>query len=270
MLKIIDISNWQGLPNFDQVKASGVQGVIIKASEGVNYRDPQLTRNQNECRRLGLLTGYYHYARPEYGNSPESEAQYFINQIWPLSEGEWVALDMEASNYADRVNWSKKFLDYLSNKLNGTKPLFYTYLAILQAANWKPLAEANYGLWYAHYDFDADKINTSVPHWSVVAMKQYSSSGKVVGINGSIDMNTFFGDEANFKKYGYKSGALPPPQEEMFIGKTKSYWLQVEKDRESLMTEVGQLKEQNKNIKDDIKNKIKNLIDELVGKIDRI
>lgn len=263
MLKIIDISNWQGQPDFNKIKASGVHGVIMKASEGVNYRDPQLARNQSECRRLGLLIGYYHFARPEYGNLPEAEAQYFINQVWPVQEGEWLILDMESASYGDRVNWSKIFLDYLTQKLNGTKSLFYTYLAILQSENWSSIANADYGLWYAHYDFDPDSINTPVPYWPVVAMKQYSSSGRVDGINGNVDMNTFFGDENTFKKYGYKTGPIQPPQEEMFLGRTKAYWLQVEKDREDLMKQIGTQKK-------DIKDKVISYVEELKAKIESI
>ena len=46
-MKLIDISHWQGNINFSQVKASGIQGVIIKAggSDKDFYKDNKFETN---------------------------------------------------------------------------------------------------------------------------------------------------------------------------------------------------------------------------------
>lgn len=206
-IKGIDISSWQGQPNFNLVKNDAIFG-IFKSSEGTVFRDPQLARNVLEARRVGMIVGYYHFARPDAGNSPEAEAQYFINQIWPIQPGELLVLDYEV-NYYDPVGWCKRFLDYLSNKLNGTKALIYLNGYLTNAYNWKPVVDGNYGLWLAYYDNDPNNINYSIGKWPFAAMKQYWSQGKISGISGNVDINTFFGDATTLKKYGYKEPNTP-------------------------------------------------------------
>ncbi len=208
MLKGADISSYQETPNFDTLKTE-LDFVIIKASEGNGFGDPQLSRNQDEARRVGLLRGYYHFARPDLGNTPESEANWFLAVVGQLQDGEVLALDFEVT-YTDAVNWCKAFLDYVSSK-TGCKPVIYLNQSQLLDFNWKPVIDGDYGLWLARYDNDPNSLNVLTP-WQTVAFKQYSSTGQLQGITSNVDLDTFFGlDIAIFKAYGYKA-AIPAPQ----------------------------------------------------------
>ena len=59
MLKFIDISNWQA--GFDPATAP-VDGVICKATEGLNYVDPKCDGFIQKADGAGKLWGFYHFA----------------------------------------------------------------------------------------------------------------------------------------------------------------------------------------------------------------
>ena len=200
MLKGVDISSHQSQPDFSKVKEV-VDFVIVKATEGVGFRDPQLTRNQRECRKLGITLGYYAFVRPDLGNSPEAEAQYFLDQIGPLEEGELLFLDFEVS-YNDRVNWCKKWLDHVYKQTKVKAPI-YLNKTLEKSSDWRPVIDADYGLWIADYTHDQ---NSPIPpvQWPVVAFRQYSSEEKILGIDGNVDGNVFYGDKDALKAYGFK------------------------------------------------------------------
>lgn len=210
-LKGLDISKYQGNPDFDQVKAAGNQFVICKVSEGFGYVDPNFSRTQSEMRRTGLLLGYYHFARPDLGNKPEREADFFLNTIGEIRDGELLTLDFEVT-FSDAVNWCHNFLNEVFTR-TGCKPLIYLNQSQILSLNWQPVIAGDYGLWVASYDNNPEGLKFTPP-WPTVAMKQYTSSGIVAGINGNVDLDSFFGDETTFKAYGYKISSTPTMTDE--------------------------------------------------------
>lgn len=57
----IDVSNWSGTIDWESVANSGVEAVIIQASEGTFYRDPYLQEFYDGARRNNLKIGFYHF-----------------------------------------------------------------------------------------------------------------------------------------------------------------------------------------------------------------
>ncbi|QGH72305.1 MAG: lysin [Podoviridae sp. ctg2L5] len=214
MLKGADISKYQGDVNFDQFK-DAVDFVIIRSSYGVGYKDTKYVRNRDEARHVNLLRGFYHYAYPQH-NTPEKEADWFLRVIGKPQEGELLALDFE-EEYADPVNWSLKFLNFVSTKLDGYKPLIYINMNFNNRWNWHPVVNANYGLWLARWDFNPD---TKPPQtdWPVVAMRQYTNQQNFAGIAGRVDGNVFYGETNDYLKYGFKGEEVSePPSGDMEI-----------------------------------------------------
>ena len=204
-IKGIDVSKWQGNIDFSKVKSS-TNFVIMKATEGYGYTDPKFKDNQKGFRNTGIAMGYYHFARPDLGNTPEKEADWFVKIIGALKSGEILALDYEV-NYSDPVNWCKKFLDRVKAK-TGVKPLLYINLATNNKYDWSSVVKGDYGLWLAYWDGSL----TARPKtdWNFIAIKQYGADTKVSGISGNVDGDVFFGDIATFKKYGYNPPPTPP------------------------------------------------------------
>lgn len=215
MLKGVDISKYQGDVNFDLLR-NAVNFVIIRSSYGNGYTDPKFTRNRDEARRTGMLCGFYHYAYPQY-NTPEAEADWFLGVVGTPQNGEILALDFE-ENYGDPVGWSLRFLDRVSSRLNGYKPLIYINLALNNSYDFTSVVKANYGLWLARWDYN---INGPIPNtdWNVVAMRQYSNNENIAGVAGGVDANVFYGERDTYLAYGYKAPSTDPqvPDEDQHI-----------------------------------------------------
>lgn len=199
-----DLAKYQGDVNFDVYKNNS-NFVIIKATEGNGYIDPKFKRNQSEARRVGLPLGYYHFARPDLGNSPEVEADFYLKTLGEVRDGEILTLDYECPNQVQaHVEWCKKFMERVALKLNGLKCLIYLNQAQLKTFDWSSIVNDGYGLWVACYTYDPNKNNFFKGQWKTVAMQQWTNKQTVPGIPTPADGNVFFGDLTTLKKYGYK------------------------------------------------------------------
>lgn len=79
-LKVIDVSEWQGTIDWNKVKNSGVDAVILRFAYGTSYFDKQFERNLREVRRLGIPYGLYIFSTSRNSNDATSEAN-FTQQI---------------------------------------------------------------------------------------------------------------------------------------------------------------------------------------------
>lgn len=205
MIKGIDISKYQGILNFADVK-NNFEFIIIKSTEGNGYVDPQFHANQVGLRATGICLGYYHFARPDLGNPAVTEADWFLKTIGTLQDGEMLCLDYESSWSGDVVTWCKIFLDEVFAKTK-CRPLIYLNQNLAKIHTWKPIIDGNYGLWLADYDYNPDG---GVPQtqWPTVAIKQYSN--KLPYGSLAVDGDVFYGDVNTFKQYGVKLNNTTP------------------------------------------------------------
>lgn len=57
----VDVSNWQGYIDYQQVRESGIEVVYIKASQGSNIKDAYFDINYENAKANGLKVGFYHF-----------------------------------------------------------------------------------------------------------------------------------------------------------------------------------------------------------------
>ena len=206
-----DVSFYQEEINFDTFK-NNANFIIEKASEGIGLRDPQFTRNQSEARRVGIPVGYYDFSHPEL-NDPIKEADYFLQQIGALQNGEVLFLDYEPKvKVHAHVDWCKQWLDYVTQK-TGCKPLIYMSESTTTLFDWQSVVDAGYGLWIAKY-LDNPTPNFTgfnTGKWPFAAVYQWTNKQQVPGISPVTDGDIFYGDQATFKKYGYHGSGTPTP-----------------------------------------------------------
>lgn len=191
-----DISNWQGaLVDFAQMKTQ-IQFVIIKATEGIGFKDPEFDRNWSESQRVGLVRGAYHFAHPEL-NDPVAEADYFTNVV-TFETGDLVWLDWETQIPAgfDIVQWCLKWLDRVKQNTEIVSTIYLNQSEV-DGHDWRPVIDAGYSLALADYE---DPLNATP--WPVVAFRQYTSHGAVPGVAGPADLDIFYGDLTALAKYG--------------------------------------------------------------------
>lgn len=210
MLKGIDISQYQPTVDFQALKTQ-IDFVIIRASYGTGYIDKSFYSHQSNIRQNGFLCGYYHYSYPQY-NQPEAEADWFLQAVGPLQDGEILFLDFEEKYNGNRVDWCKRFLDRIAQNLNGYKGFIYLNKSLASGSDWSPVINAGYGLWLAEYDNDPVNLNFA-SQWPVVHFKQYTDAGVVPGIATKVDCDIFWSDAGSFKALGYRKTILPQPQE---------------------------------------------------------
>lgn len=103
----IDISSYQrsDLGFFEDMKAHGVKGVMVKVTEGdasgSNYVNPKWTAQVTNAIKAGLQTGVYHFARWSSPQNARTEANFFLKQVLPYGFDSSTAamVDCETNQY---------------------------------------------------------------------------------------------------------------------------------------------------------------------------
>ena len=178
-MKGIDVSGHNGAIDFNKVKASGVEIVYIKATEGVTFVNPLCLIHYNAAKLAGLKIGFYHFLQHD---SPVAEAQHFLATIEGLTCNCKHIIDVE-----DQSKWTiaeaslavRQFEDYLISK-NKEVAIYtddYFYRDTLDCT------VKDLPLWLANY-------GSTILAKSYIGL-QYSSTGRIDGISGDVDLDNF-------------------------------------------------------------------------------
>lgn len=190
-LKAIDISKWNARVDFNAMKAQGILGVIIKASEGATGKDPKCRTWAAAAQKAGLRLGFYHFQRP---GRVATQVENFLACAKPGDDA-LMALDHEVTSIpkAEAV----EFLHLLETKL-GRKGKFYSYYAMIKQ-KWRNQIDpylASHDLWLAQYS----RAPSALPMWPTPWLWQNSGSATLPGVVGKIDTNKFAGADAKLLK----------------------------------------------------------------------
>lgn len=208
----IDISSWQSGINLAVVPCDFV---VIKATEGINYVNPDYMRAYEQAKTVGKCLGIYHYAN---GGNIQSEADYFLANVGNRLGEAILILDWEVGNNVSFGNcdyaWCKGWLDYVYEK-TGVHPILYCS----QSIAYKFDNIGNYGLWIAQYA-DNDPTGYQDAPWNegeyTCAIRQYTSCGRLAGYDGNLDLDKFYGGVEEWHKYTVsdKTNVVVPEQPE--------------------------------------------------------
>lgn len=197
---VIDVSSWQGDIDWAKAKADGVEGAIIRLGYGWgNYADAKAQRNINECKRLGIPFGIYWYSYAYDANCARAEGNDVAAKLRQMGVS---PNDLKYPVYYDLEKWT------WAGHTPPTNPNVYSGMAdawygALQSAGYKNLGVYSYTSylqgplnnsniyaktrWVAQYgaQMGYNAFDTNDRGW------QYTSSGRINGIGGSVDMNAF-------------------------------------------------------------------------------
>ncbi|GGM71845.1 hypothetical protein GCM10012275_47940 [Longimycelium tulufanense] len=186
----IDVSSHQGRPDWTAVSGAGIEFVYVKATEGHSWTSPTLDDQYAGARGAGLVTGLYHFARPDSGGDPVREADHFADHVYRLDAHYFGALppclDIERVG-KDLRDWCGRFLDRLRYRLDTYPVLVYASTNFIRdhlSGSWADTHDVSW--WVANYGGGPGKFSSPTER---VVMHQYTSSGKVPGIKGRVDMN---------------------------------------------------------------------------------
>lgn len=188
----IDVSEWQGYIDYNEVKEDGIEIVYIKASEGTNIIDPYFKTNYDNAKSNGLKVGMYHYLTARTVEEAERQAEYFCSVISGTSPDCRLAMDFE-----DFGDLSKEEINDISfaflekvEKLTGKEVVVYSDLYNAENTFSAELAE-KYPLWIAEYEVSNP---SSTGKWVKWIGFQYSDTGRVDGISAYVDKDEFTED----------------------------------------------------------------------------
>ena len=197
--KGIDVSRHQGTINWTKVKAAGIKFAFLKATEGVNYTDPNFAANAQGATAAGIPIGVYHFLR---AGSAADQARDCLTVIKPYKLTWPVAVDVEnppsGTELSDlgRDKLTDLALDFCNRiKAAGYQPMIYASYNWLYGAKLLDMARikaANIPVWMAWYS-NATPDNTD--RSPLCDIWQYASDGKVDGITSSgLDVNVSYKD----------------------------------------------------------------------------
>ena len=205
--KIIDVSEWEGVIDWEKVKASDVDGVILRVGYGNQMMDKQFLRNLKECNRLGIPYGFYLYSYAYDANFAYAEAQGLLEMLkgQDLSNLAYpIFYDIE--NFG---TWSEDGVTYHTpSTIAAYEEIIATFIAHMNEAGYHGKVQVYSGRYYTQTKLNSEKI---LPYVSWIAEYgpklnyvntyydgevawQYTEKGSVDGISYDVDISSFAGD----------------------------------------------------------------------------
>lgn len=192
----IDVSEWQGNIDWAQVKAAGIEFVMIRTGwrgteTGKLTADEMAQKNYEGATAAGLKVGAYFFSQAMNVQEAEDEAAFLLEIVkdWHLEMP--VVFDWEYAGEESRAgatdartltDCAKAFCDKIAAA--SLSPMIY--FNSNQSHSHLFLRElVDYGFWLAQYN-DALEYPYKVDMW------QYTNEGAVPGIAGNVDINLYF------------------------------------------------------------------------------
>lgn len=184
----IDISEFQGEIDFEEVRRSGIEAVYIRVGAG-EYTDEYFAENYERAKAAGLKIGFYHYVTARSVEEGRRQARFFASLAAGREPDMRLAMDFEyfGSLSVSQINAiSEVYLDELT-ALTKREAVIYSDLSNARNIFSRALAE-KYPLWAAQYGADEPSANGKWREWVGF---QYTDEGRVGGIYGNVDRNIF-------------------------------------------------------------------------------
>lgn len=200
--KGVDISRYQGDVDWRGLKSEGISFAFIKATEGVEYVDPNFKINWKRAHRTGMRVGAYHFMN--YETDGKEQAKNFKKTVGRKFGMLPPVIDVEFYGKYVKTHPSKELmysrLDVMLDELEGKyhkKPIIYTNKYIYK----KYISERyeSYPIWISDHDLP-DKLYDG-REWDFC---QYTFKGKLESVGGGtkhVDMNVFNGSKWELRKY---------------------------------------------------------------------
>lgn len=193
---IIDVSSHNGDINWEKVKEAGIKGAMIRVGyrgygDATIVEDDCFQKNIAGAKDAGLKVGVYFFSQATTPEEAIEEAEYVTKKIWGRGVTLPVAFDMEPFMGNER---------FINHDIKSKTEMADAFLKVISKFGYEPILYGNptwftsdvdisklteYPVWLAHYTF-----STEWPY--AFRMWQFTSQGRVSGINGDVDLNLIF------------------------------------------------------------------------------
>lgn len=227
----IDVSQWQGTIDWNQVRDAGKEFAFVRATIGgsadASNLDTKLTSNMTNGVAAGMLLSVYHHAKPDSStNDAVSEANHFLSNAGQYIAGGYIrpVLVIEEGSGLGKTalsQWVNDFSDTVT-AAKSVQPIIYTNTNY--ATNFLDSSVIDHDLWLARPISPAGSVDPQTGHpqtpsgfpnpygaWNVPfgsttpshdawSFWQYSWEGVVSGITENVvDLDVFQGDRATLE-----------------------------------------------------------------------
>lgn len=193
---ITDVSSHNGDINWEKVKGAGIKGAMIRVGyrgygDATIVEDDCFQKNIAGAKDAGLKVGVYFFSQATTPEEAIEEAEYVTKKIWGRGVTLPVAFDMEPFMGNER---------FINHDIKSKTEMADAFLKVISKFGYEPILYGNptwlsndvdisklteYPVWLAHYTF-----STEWPY--AFRMWQFTSQGRVSGINGDVDLNLIF------------------------------------------------------------------------------
>ena len=189
--KVIDISAHNGSIDWNQVKNSDIDGVILRVGYD-NVEDKKFSNYIADIKKLNIPYGIYLYNYGENESEGKRNGQFVVDEIkkYSLNPTLGIYFDLESNNYTNHLNTNdynsivKGFMNIMNKNGYGKIARIYTYRNYARdILNSDYLKSKIY--WVAEYN---SRLNYSGNY----SAWQYTSSGSVSGISTRTDISVWF------------------------------------------------------------------------------
>lgn len=197
-----DLSYHNGIVDIKRIRNAGYKRVGLRAGYGKNNVDQKYVPNALACFNLGVAVLLYWFSYAYTTAMAAAEAGYVVAQAKKYWKRCPIAFDFEY----DSVNYARKNGVVITKRLctdmaiaflkavkaAGYIPVIYTNKDYLKNYFDMPRITAELGqvyVWYARYT-----SSISAGELKAADIWQYTSSGRIPGVTGKVDLNKFYTD----------------------------------------------------------------------------
>jgi lysozyme len=199
---VIDLSHHNAVNSFNQIRSSGIIGVIHKATQGLHFVDADYSSRRTAALSAGLLFGSYHFGSLD---DPEDQADHYLSVA---DSAELMVLDFEPNSLEGTMTLAQAeaFVTRVHAK-TGRFPGIYSGESFIneQLGNNTSTVLSNCFLWIAKFSAQMPQIPPAFPHFTLWQYTDGSNGPQphtVPGVGGSgrCDRDKFNGDEAGLRR----------------------------------------------------------------------
>ena len=194
--KIIDVSEWQGVIDWNKVIADDVTLSIIRVQHGSAHQDLKYMENLQQCISAGGKYAVYAYFAATSTSDAQQEARDFYNRTQKVVAGKqqpiFYAIDVESIEMSGDVTQMRAGVEAYMSQLNtlgvpDNKIVLYIANHLYDKFN---LNVARPGaIWIPSYGQNDGTLANSLKPTHPYDLHQYTSKGSVNGITGNVDMS---------------------------------------------------------------------------------
>lgn len=211
MWKGIDVSDNQGVIDWVKVKAAGVQFAILRSVRGSGKADYQFAANLGGCQAQGIPVSIYKYTYATSQPAAMEEARQVVALLQPHGLKNtmvwWDVEDKKLKVLRKAALTACIKAAQVVIEAAGYRFGIYTGLYVYNEKWFDFNQFAEVPLWVARYPVSTEKTleYTPVERYKPAVGRaiwgwQYSSNGRIAGINGAVDLDICYQDPAEARE----------------------------------------------------------------------